>query len=171
MVEQHGGGDRQRQRGGLHGELTLVEQEHHAQQHQHGNKDAHGRRAGRIDLAHELAREREEHAETEQPPAEGRKARPLAAHHGEHHARADQRRADPDHRVEEVRDRHDLVDGALDKILVDEQKIKFRNEAGGEERQGAVQAAVILGDARFALGIVLFCCHLYMTSERFPSFL
>ena len=50
----------QRQRGGLHGELTLVEQEHHAQQHQHGNKDAHGRRAGRIDLAHELAREREE---------------------------------------------------------------------------------------------------------------
>ena len=100
MVEQNSGGDCQRQRGGLHGELTLVEQEHHAQQHQHGNKDAHGRRAGRIDLAHELAREREEHAETEQPPAEGRKARPLAAHHGEHHARADQRRADEAQRLD-----------------------------------------------------------------------
>ena len=160
VIEQNSGGDCQRQGDGLHGELVLIEQEHDRQQHQHGHENAHDRRSHRVDPAHQERGHAKEQAETQQPLAGRGKARPFPAHGREHNARAERGRADNGHDLKITCDRNDLIDGALDKVLVDEQKVKLCNETGGEERQGAVQVAVILGDARLTPGIVLFCCHL-----------
>lgn len=68
-------------------------------------------------------------------------------------------------------DRNDLIDGALDKVLVDEQKVKLCNETGGEERQGAVQVAVILGDARLTRDSFFFAAIYHDLMKWLLSFL
>ena len=71
-----------------------------------------------IDPAHEQGREGEEQADTSSHFAKSGIACPFAAHDREHNARAERGRADNGHDLKITCDRNDLIDGALDKVLL-----------------------------------------------------